>query len=88
MKLVCIVSGGLSCTSICCNSAPNLILHDEHPQLFELLAQLLNVITNDAVIQIDVRAVVEDVQTALDVDFQSRSNVVGFFLILLEQSGV
>ena len=42
-------------------------------------------IADDAVVDIHIGAVVEQVQTALDVDFQCGSNMVGFFLVLLEQ---
>ena len=43
---------------------------------------------DDAVIDVHVGAMVEQVQTALDVDFQSRGNMVGFFFLLLKQSVV
>ena len=41
------------------------ILHDEHTQLFELLAQLLDVKADDAVIDIHVGVVVKNVQRTM-----------------------
>jgi len=61
MELVCIVPGGFSGTAVGGHTPPYGILHDEHTQLFELLAQLLDVKTDDAVIDIHVGVVVKDV---------------------------
>ena len=67
---------------------PYLILYDEHTELLHLLAQLLDVIADDAVVDVHVGAVVEQVQTALHIDLQRRGNMVGFFFVLLEQGVV
>ena len=88
MHLVHIISGGLSATTIGSDTSPDLILHNEHTELLHLLAQFFNVITDDSVIDVHVGAVVEQIQTALDVDFQSGSNMMSFFLVLLEQGVV
>ena len=64
---------------------PHGILHDEHTQLFELLAQLLDVKADDAVIDIYVGVVIENVQTALDVDFQRSRHMAGFRFVLRQQ---
>ena len=87
MELVCIVPGGFSGTAVGGHTPPHGILHDEHTQLFELLAQLLDVKTDDSVIDIHVGVVVKDVQTALDVDFQ-RSRHMACFRFILRQQGV
>lgn len=60
----------------------------EHTEFLHLFAQFLDVVADDAVIDVHVSAMVEQVQTALDVDFQSRGNMVGFFFLLLKQSVV
>ena len=85
MHLVHIIPGGLAAAAVCRDTPPHLILHNEHTELLHLLAQLLDVVADDAVIDVHIRAVVEQVQTALDVDLQSRGNMVGFFFVLLEQ---
>ena len=56
-----------------------------YTQLFHLLAQFFDVIADDSVVDIHIGSVIEQVQTAFDVDFQSRGNMMGFFFILLEQ---
>ena len=84
MHLVHIIPGGLSTAAVCRDTPPDLILHNEHPQLFHLLAQFLDVVADDAVIDVHVSAMVEQVQTTLDVDLQCGGNMVGFFLVLLE----
>ena len=88
MELVCIVPGGFSGTAVGCHTPPHGILHDEHTQLFELLAQLLDVKADDAVIDIYVGVVIENVQTALDVDFQRSRHMAGFRFVLCQQGVV
>ena len=85
MELVCIVPGGFSGTAVGGHTPPHGILHDEHTQLFELLAQLLDVKADDAVIDIYVGVVIENVQTALDVDFQRSRHMAGFRFVLRQQ---
>ena len=41
---------------------PNLVLDDEHPDLFQLFSQLLNVKADDPVIDIHVCPVVKHIQ--------------------------
>ena len=88
MHLVHIIPGGLSAAAVCRNTPPHLILHDEHSELFHLLAQFLDVIADDAVVDVHIGAVVEQIQGAFHIDFQSRGNMVGFFFVLLEQGVV
>ena len=84
MHLIHIIPGGLAAAAVCRDTPPHLILHDEHTEFLHLFAQLLDVVADDAVVDVHIGAVVEQVQTALDVDLQSRGNMVGFFLVLLE----
>ena len=44
------------------HAVPHLVLDHEHPQLFQLLPKLLDVKTDDPVIQLHVCPVVEHVQ--------------------------
>ena len=85
MHLIHIISGGLATAAVCRDTPPYLILHDEHSQLFHLLAQFLDVIADDAVIDVHVSAMIEQVQGAFHIDFQCGGNVVGFLLVLLMQ---
>ncbi len=52
-----------------CNSVPNLILHNQHTELLELLAEFADVIADEAVVDIHIRSVIEDVQRAVNIDF-------------------
>ena len=88
MELVCIVPGGFSGTTVGGDTPPHSILHDEHTEFFQLLAKLFDVKTDDAVIDIHVGVVVENVQTALDVDFQRSRHMAGFRFILRQQGVV
>ena len=82
--LVHIIPCGLSAAAVCRDTPPDLILHNEHTEFLHLLAQFLDVVADDAVIDVHVSAMVEQVQTTLDVDLQCGGNMVGFFLVLLE----
>ena len=46
------------------------------------------VVADDAIVDVYIGAVVEQVQGAFHIDFQSRSNMVGFLFVLLEQGVV
>ena len=88
MHLVHIIPCGLSAAAVCRDTPPHLILHDEHTEFLHLLAQFLDVVADDAVIDVYIGAMIEQVQGAFHIDFQCRSNMVGFFLVLLEQGVV
>ena len=88
MHLIHIIPGGLTAAAVCCDTPPDLILHNEHTELLHLLAQFLDIIADDAVVDVYIGTVVEQVQGAFHIDFQSRSNMVGFLLVLLEQGVV
>ena len=85
MELVHIVAGGFTCVAVGGHTPPDLILHHQHPDLFQLLAQLLDVIADQPVIDIYVGAVVKQVQRTGHIDFQCRCHMVCFLFILPEQ---
>ena len=87
VELVHIVPGGLAGGAVCRDPAPDLILHNEHTQLLELFAQILDVIAHQPVLNVHIGAVVKEIQTALDVDLQSSRHTVGL-LFLLGKQGV
>ena len=88
MHLIHIIPGGLATAAVCRDTPPHLILHDEHTEFLHLLAQLLDVVADDAVVDVHVSAVVEQVQGAFHIDFQCGGNVVGFLFVLLKQGVV
>ena len=87
MHLVDVIAGGLVRFAVDGDAVPHRVLHDEHSDFLELLAQLLDVEADDAVFNIDAGAVVEHVQGAGDVNLQRRGNILGF-LFLLRQKGI
>ena len=70
-------TGGFSGTAVGGNTPPHGILHDQHTEFFQLLAQLLDVEADDTVVDIHVGVVVENVQRTLDVDFQRSRHMDG-----------
>ena len=67
MELVHVVARCLMLGAVDGDSVPHLILHNEHSELLELLAEFADVIADEAVVDIHIRSVIEDVQRAVDV---------------------
>ena len=88
MEFVTVEPRGFPAVAVVCDASPHLVLYNEHSQLFELLAQLPDVVADKAVVDVHVGPVVEQVQAALDVDFQRRGDVVGFLFFLLQEGFV
>ena len=85
VHLVNVVAGGLVGFPVDGHSVPHGVLHDEHPDLLELLAQLLDVEGHDAVFNVDVGAVVEHVERAGNVDFKGCGDVLRLLFLLPPQ---
>ena len=85
VHFVNVVAGGFVGFPVDGHSIPHGVLHDEHPDLLELLAQLLDVEADNAVFDVDVGAVVEHVERAGNVDFQSRGDVLRLLFLLPPQ---
>ena len=64
------------------NSVPYLILYHKHTDLFQLLAQLLNVIADNAVVDVHIALVVEHIEGAGYIDFKGRGDILGFLFLL------
>ena len=62
MELIHVVTGGLSGLSVCSDSAPDLILYNQHSQFLQLLTEFLDVVADQPVVDIDVGSVVEEIQ--------------------------
>ena len=67
MELVDVVPGGFLHGAVDGHAVPHLILHDEHAQLLQLLAQLLDVEADEAVVEFHIGAVIEYVEGAGDI---------------------
>ena len=72
MELVHIVPGGLALAPIHRDAVPYLILNDQHPKIFELLAKLLDIKADKAVVDIHISSVIKNIQTAMHIQFQCR----------------
>ena len=83
MELVHVVARCLVLGAVDGNSVPHLILHDQHTELFELLAEFADVIADKAVVDIHIRPVIEDVQRAVNIDFKGSGNALCLRLLLI-----
>ena len=77
MELVAEVPRRLALAAVLGHAAPNLVLDNEHPQLFELFSQLFNIKSHNAVLNVDVGAVVKDVQAAVYIQVKGLRHTVG-----------
>ena len=82
VHLVDVVTGGLVGGTVDGNSVPYLILYHKHTDLFQLLAQLLNVIADNAVIDVHIALVIEHIEGAGYIDFKGRGDILGFLFLL------
>ena len=63
------IPGGFTDIPVLGNPVPYLILNNQHSQIFELLAQLLDIEAYQPVVDIHIGAVVEHIQGAVDIQF-------------------
>ena len=85
VHFVNVVAGGFVGFPVDGDAVPHGVLHDEHPDLLELLAKLLDVEADNAVFNVDVGAVIEHIEGAGNVDFQSRGDVLRLLFLLPPQ---
>lgn len=85
VELVNVVPRGLMCCPVDGDAVPHLILDDQHTDLLQLFAQLLDVITDNAAVDVHIGPVVEHIQRTGNVDFQSGGNKLGFLFFLLPE---
>lgn len=81
-KLVDVVAGGLVGSAVNGNAVPHLILYHQHTDFLELLAQFLDVIADNAVVDVHIALVVEHIEGAGYIDFKGRSDILGFLFLL------
>ena len=85
VHLVDVVTGGLVGGTVDGNAVPHLILYHQHTDFFKLLAQFLDVIADNPVINVHIALMIEHIQRTRYIDFQCRCNVLSFFFFLLPQ---
>ena len=83
MHFIHVVARRFSLTPVLRHSPPDLILHDQHPDLFQLFSEILDVIADEAVVDVNVRPVVEDIERTAHIDFQRRRDILCLRLRLL-----
>ena len=64
------------------NAVPHLILYHQHTDFLELLTQFLDVIADNAVVDVHIALVVEHIEGAGYIDFKGRSDILGFLFFL------
>ena len=77
MELVAEIPCRLALAAVLRHAAPNLVLDNEHPQLFQLFAQLFNIKGHNAVFDVDVGAVVKHIQGAVHIQVKGLRHPVG-----------
>ncbi len=85
MELIHIVPGRPPLAAVGSDTAPYLVLDDEHADLLELLSEFLDVIADEPVVDVHICPVVEQVQGALDIDLERRRHMVCLLLLLREE---
>ena len=86
MKFIHIVTGVLPGSAVFRHAPPYLVLNNEHPQLFELLAKALDVVADDPVVYIYIRPVIEHIKGPRHINLQRRGDAAGFPLLLFQQA--
>ena len=67
MKFIDIVAGDFSFCTVACYSVPDVILNNQHTDLFQLIAQFLDVKADDTVVEVDIGSVIEQILRAIDI---------------------
>ena len=52
------------------HSVPYLILHNQHPDLFQLFSKLFDIKTNDTIVDIYICAMIKYIQGACNINLQ------------------
>ena len=82
VKFIHIVPGGLALAAVHRHPVPHLVLDDQHSQIFQLLAQGLDIEAYQPIVDIHIGSVIEYIQTAVDIQFQSGADPLRFRLRL------
>ena len=82
VKFVYIVPGGFALAAVHRHPVPHLILDDQHPQVFQLLAQGFDIKAHQPIVDIHIGPMVKHIQTAVDIQLQSGTDPLGLRLRL------
>ena len=85
MHLVDVIAGGFVRLAVDGDAVPHRVLHDQHTDFLQLLAQLLDIEGHNAVFDVDAGAVIEHVQRTGDIDFKRRGDVLRLLFLLCQQ---
>ncbi len=85
MELVHEIPGGAPDSSVDSDGVPHRVLNNEHPRLFQVLAQALDVKADQAVGDVHGGAVVEEVQGTVHIQVQCLGHSVGLRDVLGQQ---
>ena len=88
MKFVRVVPCRYACVAVAGDAIPNLILNHQHPRLFQVLRQLLDVKADKAVVNVNRRSVVEEIERSRHIQVKRLCHAVGFRQMLRRQRGV
>ena len=75
VHLVDVVAGRLVSGTVDGDTVPHLILNYQHTDFFKLLAQFLDVVADNPVINIQIALMIEHIQRTRYIDCQCRCNV-------------
>ena len=67
MKFIDVIACDLAFRTVQCHSVPHVILNDQHSDLFQLIAQFLDVKADDTVVEVDIGSVIEQILRAIDI---------------------
>ena len=85
MELVDIVSSRFSCITVLGDTSPDLILYNQHPDFFQLIAQFINVVTHQTILNIYIGSVIKHLQRTFNIDFKGSCNMMRFLFFLLQK---
>ena len=85
MHLIHIIPGRSALAAVLRHPAPNLILDYEHADLFQLLSEILDIVTYQAVCKFHIGSVVEHIQGTRHIDFKRRCHMTCLRFFLFDQ---
>ena len=84
MKLINVIASDLLFLTVCGNSVPHGILNDQHTDLFELVAKLLNIEADNTIAHINVGAMIKEVLAAVYEHFKGIGHPQSDFTLVFQ----
>ena len=85
MHLIHVVARGSVRLPVNGDAVPDRILHDQHADLLQLLSEILDVVAHQAIADIHIGAMIEDIEGTGHIDFKCCCDRSGLRLLLLKQ---